>query len=315
MEKRKNHRGKKIRTFILFLLLACVIWVLTKSSNEDTATISGLLHYVDLPENTVLTGNYPESVSFDLTASGFDFLIHKLKRPIVEIEVENYYNDETSEALIENSELIRLITKELNEDIAVRNLSVSELRLQLDELISKQLPVIAIHDLKYRDGFRQVGEIEVIPDSVEVLGTAAKLEQITELNTHELVLSEVGSDLSESLRIDTTALAIHSVNPGSVTVKVDVEEFTQKQLNIDIELINAPDDSTVKLIPETMQISFDVPVKLFNEISEDEFRLVCDYSKRNEEEVFMLPELLTKPADVYNIEFGNQKIDYLLFKQ
>ena len=50
-----------------------------------------------------------------------------------------------------------------------------------------------------------------------------------------------------------------------------------------------------------------------NEISED-LVLICDYTKRDKNENFMIPELLEKPESILNIVIKAKKVDYLIFK-
>ena len=95
---------------------------------------------------------------------------------------------------------------------------------------------------------------------------------------------------------------------------MDVKEFTQKELTLPIEIINLPEGVTIKLIPEISTIRFDVSVDDFRNTVENEFRLVCDYSERNEQENFIIPRLLNQPEDVLNIEILDKKIDFLIFK-
>lgn len=315
MKARTNHRGKKIKTFVLFLILACIIWVLTKFSNQDTSTITAQLVYTDLPPDAVLLGNQPKSISFDLTANGFDFLLLQLKRPTIAIEVNNYYNEKELTAVIDNTELVRLITNSLNTNIAARNLSIDMLTLKLDALVSKKIAVELKHNLEFEEGFRIIGTVTSIPDSVVVQGTSSRLESINLVSTKSVDRSNISGDLTISAEVDTTGLQIFSVNPEKVDIAIDVEEFTQKEIILPIELINVPEETTIKLIPETIRISADVPVNKFNTITTNDFRVVCDYLKRNEEENFMLPELVSLPEDIHNVEFGMQKIDFLIFKQ
>jgi hypothetical protein len=93
-----------------------------------------------------------------------------------------------------------------------------------------------------------------------------------------------------------------------------VVEFTQKTLNVPIEVINKTINSTIKLIPETLTITFDISVSNFNAVSAKDFKAVCDFSKKNSEENFMLVEIVRQPEGIFNLEYSDKKIDYLIFK-
>ena len=63
------------------------------------------------------------------------------------------------------------------------------------------------------------------------------------------------------------------------------------------------------------KVSFNVPVKAFNSVSKNDFRLFCDYSKKNEKENFMLTQLSKRPTGIRDVEIKDKKIDFLIFKQ
>ena len=83
---------------------------------------------------------------------------------------------------------------------------------------------------------------------------------------------------------------------------------------VPIDLINVPQGTVVKLIPNVVSVTFNVSVEDFKEITEKDFRLVCDFNERNADEDFMVLKLAASPAGIYNIELSTKKIDYLIFK-
>jgi len=97
-------------------------------------------------------------------------------------------------------------------------------------------------------------------------------------------------------------------------LQIDIAEFTQKELVILIEVINVPEDVQIKILPEACDITFNVSVEDFNTISENNFKIVCDYAQRNEQENFMIPNIFRSPENVLNVEIKQRKIDFLIFK-
>jgi hypothetical protein len=67
-------------------------------------------------------------------------------------------------------------------------------------------------------------------------------------------------------------------------------------------------------VPASVTVTYDVSVNDFSEISKENFRVICDYSKRNKEENFMLPTLEKLPPNVRNIIFEPKKVDFFIFK-
>ncbi|MDX1784020.1 MAG: hypothetical protein R3361_07665, partial [Aequorivita vladivostokensis] len=91
-------------------------------------------------------------------------------------------------------------------------------------------------------------------------------------------------------------------------------EFSQGKFTLPVQVINLPPDMDIKLVSPNVTVSFDVSVNDFADISKENFRVICDYSKRNKEENFMLPTLEKKPSNIQNVVFEPKKIDFLVFK-
>lgn len=311
---RKAHNTNKLKTFLVFLFVACIIWVLTKFSKDYTATVPASLHYTNLPENSVLGDNNLSEVNFDLTANGFEFLKHQLKTPLIEIDVATFYSEEIKTAIIPKNELIRIISAQLNNEKAVANLSIDELNVSLDLLVTKMVPVVVDSRISFKEGFRATNGYQLKPDSVSVSGAKLLLDTLKQISTEPITLD--GLDISKELDVALVLEGTEDVilRPERVSLNISVEEFTQKTVSVEITLLNVPSDTTLKIIPERVDISFDVSVARFNSITAEDFTIVCDFNERNSEENFMTAKLSSKPTDIFNVELNERKIDYLIFK-
>lgn len=306
-------KNTKLKAFLFFFVLATVFWVLTKFSRQYTATTTAGIKYVAVPEATLVSSDNLKEISFDLTANGFEFLFFNLKSPTVEIDVSKYYTEADTAVVIPKTELIRLISKYLNANAAVKNPSVEALTVSLDTIVTKKVPVIPKTDFSYKDGFKPIDYMIVSPDSVLISGPSKALEEIQLATTTMVSVKNVDKSMVVSAAIENTKNGI-SIEPQEVSISLQVAEFSQKEMNLHITVINVPEETVIKLIPNVVSVSFDVSVEDFRVITEKDFKLVCDYSERNTEENFMIPRITESPKGVTNIEFETKKIDFLIFK-
>jgi len=105
-----------------------------------------------------------------------------------------------------------------------------------------------------------------------------------------------------------------SISEETVSLRIIVEEFAQKRMSLPVEVTNVPQDIQLKLLPESIVISFDVSVNQFNSISENDFKIVCDYALRSSGENILVPKLVDQPEGLYHIEWSTKKVEYLIFK-
>ncbi|MCB0464690.1 MAG: YbbR-like domain-containing protein [Aequorivita sp.] len=310
----KNSKNVKVNRFLFFLLLATIFWVLTKFSREFTTTMTAKVNYENIPETAALAENNTQNITFDLTANGFEILFYKFKKPILTVPVGKYYSKEKGGFKISKSELMRMVSSKFNRNLAIKNLSVDELNVHLDPIVLKKVLVIAKTDISFKNGFKAVDSIKIIPDSVTISGPSGSLKNIESIDTELISIKNVEKNISETTKVVSPGSEIMSIKPNKVNVALAVAEFSQGQYTFPVEVINLPPDVNIKMVPQVVTVTFDVSVNDFANISKEDFRLVCDYSQRNKDENFMLPFLEKKPQDIHNVVFEPKKIDFFIFK-
>jgi len=310
----KQFKKGKLKMFFVFLALALFFWVLTKYSKEYTATVNATIIFNNPPDSTSIINTSSSDISFDLTANGFEFLYFKFKRPLLNIDISKYYTKNGNDISISKGDIIRIINNHLKNDISVKNVSVNELVIELDSIIFKKIPIIIQTDITFRDGYKSIGKIRIDPDSVIVSGPSKSIQEINQIKTNILSLLDVNTNILENIALQTPESLDITISPQNVTISHIVEEFTQKSLILPLKVYNLAKGLKIKLIPEFITITFDVTVNEFNNFSKKDFVLICDYTNRDKNENFMIPELLEKPESILNIVIKAKKVDYLIFK-
>ncbi len=310
----KKYSKRKVKLFLFFLLVASIFWVLTKFSREFTAIMTAKIHYVDLPDTAALAQGNLNEITYDLTANGFEILFYKLKKPTLEIDVAKYYKKEENGFTITRNELVSQLSAKFNKYMEIKNLSVDELKVNLDPIVLKKVRVKPRIEISFKEGFKPIDSIQVKPDSITISGPEGVLKKINAVDTKLLTLHNVEKPISETVGIDSPSDEIVKIIPTKVNVEWPVAEFSQGKFTLPVEVINLPPGLELKLVPERISISFDIAVDDFSAVSRENFRVVCDYSKRNDKENFMLPILAKKPAGAVNIVFEPKKVDFFVFK-
>ena len=139
-------------------------------------------------------------------------------------------------------------------------------------------------------------------------------DEIKAISTEEVSLTDVHESLNRDLQLVLPEIEGVKVNPSEINMILKVTEFTQKTLSVPVTVLNLPEDTTVKIIPEQINVSFDVAMEKFNQISAADFSLICDFNERNSEDNFMIVSIQTQPEAILNAELEEKKVDYLIFK-
>ncbi|WP_310994348.1 YbbR-like domain-containing protein [Aequorivita marina] len=310
----KNGKNVKAKRVLFFLFLATIFWILTKFSKEFTSKMKAEIQYKNIPETAALAEGNKKEITFDLTANGFEILFYKFKKPKIAVQVGKFYESEHDGFKLGKSELMRMVSSNFNRNLAINNLSIDSLYVNLDPIILKKVKVVPKTAINYKVGFKALDSLQVTPDSVTVSGPSGVLGDIHTVETELISLKNVEKSISQSVSVVTENTEIVSIKPTTVKIELKVAEFSQGEFILPVEVINLPPNIEVKLIPRTLQVTFDVSVDDFVQIMKEDFRLVCDYSKRNKEENFMMPFFEKKPKNVYNLTLEPKKVDFFIFK-
>jgi len=311
---KRKYRQTKFKSFLFFLLLAIVFWVLTKFSKEYEATVEAKINYRALPQEALLAEDNPTSFTFDLTANGFEFLFYKLNEPTVTLNLNEYYESGQKEIVIDKAELTRLVTSQLEKNVAVKNVSIDGLVVDLNLIEIKKVPLLPSVEISYKSGYKAVDSVMLDPDSISVSGPAKLLEEIDSLVTNTLKLNNIDQSVTGEVAVNFPKNEGVTLKPQVVNYSLEVAEFAQQKIDIPITLINVPEGVNIKLIPKKATLTFSISIEDFNSVSVSDFKMVCNYNERNEDGNFMLPKLVEKPDDILDIELETKKIDFLIFK-
>jgi len=312
--KLKRVNNTKLKSFLLFLLLATLFWVLAKFSKEYSATVSAQLNYVNIPNNTLLAENNLEEVSFDLFTTGFEVFFYKLKKPSIDIPVSKYYERGDDNVVVSSEEFARLVSLQLNNSSTLRNLSVAKIEVHLNGIVSKKVPVKPKAKLMYKEGFKPLGAMQSQPDSITISGPARSVDSLQYVETIPISMEHVEKDVRIVLTLKKPLNKEITISEETITAFQKVAEYTQKRITLSVKPLNVPSNLRLKLIPELISITFNVSIDDFKDINESDFELVCDYNERNKVENFMTPQLRKQPQTIADVEFETKKIDFLIFK-
>tara|TARA_R110000787_G_scaffold286385_1_gene404559 strand:+ start:34584 stop:35534 length:951 start_codon:yes stop_codon:yes gene_type:complete len=316
MSGSKTNKAKKgkPKMFLLFLFVTTFIWFISKFSREYTSNLEAEIHYINAPHGVIVSEKNYDLVTFDFTTSGFDFLYYKINKPIVTIDLQKYIKEGASSFIISTSEFKKIITSQLKNDIIVNYVSIEKMEILLDKLKTKKVKVSLSENIQFKNGFKSIGEYEISPDSIAISGPTQYLDTLTEIKTELLELTNVNENIATLVNLNISNDTSISYSQERVKLVISVKEFTQKSLLVPVVVNNLPPDLSIKLVPENVTIRFDVSMEDYNKITANDFMVMCDFDKTNDQEDFMIPHLMKQPASIINLEIQENKINYLIFK-
>lgn len=312
-ENLKN--DKRIIVFLICLFIATALWFLNALSKNYTTTVSYPVKFVNPPKNQFLANHPPENFELKVEAYGFTLLRHKLSlsfSPIV-LNLTNITRNLESNAgnySINSKNLVRKISDQISNEITITDIQPEYFSIVLDSLRTKTVPVEINVKTDFKSQFKLKYPISSAPNQIKITGPSNILDTIFAIQTKQKEFNKLDADIEKT--IDLIAPNKTTITPEKVSIKIEVERFTEKEIKIPIHVLNKPDNITVKLFPSETKVLFSVGLSEFDKIKSTDFNAYVDYNLIETGVENLEVKIDKKPNFIELIRFNPEKIEFLL---
>ena len=300
---------KNREVFLLFLLLTLVLWFIIQMTRTYTYSSYVTLKIKETP-NHIAIDTDEIKIPVEIQANGFKLWMYNITKDDVEINYE-VLKKQSSDLMLNTGDLKLKLQEQ--EDFNAENLKfLSEyFYVSYYEKETKRVPIRSNIAYNFADGYNTLDSISFTPDSVIVSGSSTDLKGIDQIFTISIFFDQINQELSGTvgLVLPNTALTL---SEEKVNYLLQVEKFSENFVMAEIEMINVPDNVSLNIFPTEVKISFLVSLKSYEAIDKNDFKVVCDFENRFEEEAVIIPELIQKPKVIKNVKMHSTKVDYLL---
>lgn len=179
----------------------------------------------------------------------------------------------------------------------------------------KRIPVNLITSIKYRHQFFQSGNLTLNPAYVIINGPSNLIDGINSWNSDTLKMDSVDENINTHVNLQPVKEGNLSIYPKNIQANIPVDEFTEKELQIPVKLINNRGDDDVKIFPQKVKITFMISLSRFAEVDEDMFEATADLDLWRKNGYKTLPVKVSKAPDycrIVKVDPGN--IDFIIKK-
>ncbi len=301
---------KERRTKLIILLIAFVFWLFVKLSKEYR-TSETIAVVCELPDSLAWSSPPPQSIHVSYSGEGWSLMRSFSRKPIViklpQLGVGNI--------TLDRRQILPFLERQFSKGAQIIDFTPDNFSLSIDQKLQKTLPIKVYYQPTFEQGYTQKGTLQVVPDSVHVLGPKSIVENMqfvgTELWKPENNKSSIKNHPLQLLDQDNILI----LNPDVVSVTLNVEQFTEKSFFVPIDLLNAQD--SIRIFPDKVKISFSIPLSLFDAAQPADFQLVADFkdikpgSKTN-----TLPiQVRKQPSTISNLRFRSKAIEFFIEKE
>jgi len=311
---------RKIVVFLICLAIATVFWFLNALNKEYTVELSFPVRYTNMPKNKVLSNSPPDHFILKVNSYGFTILRHKLSMafsPLIfnvnEFTGKKMENSPNSIFGISSRQFINRIAEQVSNELQIIEIQPDSIYFEFDRIVQRQVKVKPNLTYTLKKQFFLSDDIICKPESVLVSGPESMLDTIQYVYTKYQHYNDLDKNIQRNVLLETYKNL--EIDPKRIILNIPLEEFTEKQLLVPIQVENAPSDTSIKLFPDKAKVSFLIGLSSFSEITENEFVLTVPYSEILNKKEMLDITVTSKPQHILSVSVAPERVEYLIEKR
>jgi YbbR domain-containing protein len=311
--KLTNIERKRFLALIVCLLLAIGAWLFLALNNKYIYTAKTVLVYKNFPQKKAFHPLQSDTVDLQVEGSGWQLLFARLriKPQSIAISLEKLNNRN----FILFSEQLYSVNNQLETSQKIISVRPDTLYFDFSQRTVKKVPVEFISDIEYSKQFGVSSTIDINPSYVTVSGPLQELEKISSWKTDTLKLKDIQHAVKTRVAMAHSDQKNINIFPASVEVRIPVDEFTEKTLEVPLKIINNKAYHNVKLYPKKVKLTFLVALSSYKQVNEDFIDAVVDLNEWKQLNHHQLMVTLTRfPEYCKLIKIEPSKVDFIIEK-
>ncbi len=268
---------KRFLVLITCLLLAIGAWLFMALNKKYVYTSKTVLFYRNFPQKRAFHPLQSDTVDLQVEGTGWQLLFARLrvKPQSIAINLEKL----NTRNYILFTEQLNQVNTQLETSQNIISVRPDTLYFDFTQRTVKKVPLKLISSLTFRKQYGRSGNVEIIPEYITLSGPEDKLRSIKEWPTDTLVLNHLQNTSVSRIGVARNRMKNVSIFPTSAEVKVPVDEFTEKTMDLPVKIFNNNEYYDAKLYPKKVRITFLVALSKYQQINETYIDVVVDLNE------------------------------------
>ncbi len=303
---------RRLSAFFTCLVLAFFAWAVAVLSNPKPYSAKVVLDFNNTPQRRAFHPLQSDTITVTVNGTGWDALFSRMGggKPI-NVDLHTLEN----KSFLVLSAQKDQINNRRESDKQIISFMPDTLYFDFSNRKVKRIPVNLITSIKYRHQFFQSGNLTLNPAYVIINGPSNLIDGINSWNSDTLKMDSVDENINTHVNLQPVKEGNLSIYPKNIQANIPVDEFTEKELQIPVKLINNRGDDDVKIFPQKVKITFMISLSRFAEVDEDMFEATADLDLWRKNGYKTLPVKVSKAPDycrIVKVDPGN--IDFIIKK-
>lgn len=277
----KQKRLKEILTSKSFygsVFFALALWAYTSMNNIYVTTVKVPLN-INLPEYRAIENYIQKNITLKVRGTGWHlfylFFINKEAKCNIDLVSYDLTKDNYT---IERAEILKGIQDMIN----IETIDVIPEKIEINTGLKdeKKIPIIPRINIATRDGFLQVGNIKLRPDSITIKGNLKFIKNIMYWETELIELDDIYHEFSMSVKLKDTLNGRVELAKDFVEFYADVQEMSSITFyDIPIFIKGGSLSEDQQIYPPHLSVTLQGGINDITRISPENVAITINYSK------------------------------------
>lgn len=304
--------NKKFLIFLSFFALSGVFWLIMTLNETMEKEIAIPVVLTHVPKNMVIMNDGNDTVRVTVRDKGYSlatyFYTDEIK-PIV-ISLPSYIKSD-EHAVVSTNELQKMVYQQLHGSSRIVSIKPDKLEYSfISHELQKTVPVRFAGNITPANSY-DITQTIITPRNVTVYAPKNILDSLHYLSIRPFNKTNINDTIIQVIGLQHMRNV--KTKPEQVTLKIYAERLTEKQIDVPIQTVNVPEGKILRIFPTRVNIKCVVRVSQYNNITEDNFKVVADYNSLMAEAGEKCTiRLETTPENVSKVSMEINEVDYLI---
>ena len=261
--------------FLLFVGLATLFWWGRAMSSQRDVEIKLPVVYANVPAQVVFETPLPSHLEVVLRENGRLLRQVQHTKPTVTISLADKLNSNGGPLQLSTDIIRQKIQDVLPGSTNIQQIRPEEITSNYYVEATKRVPIKLCAEWTMEQQYQLSAPPVLEPAFVDIYGTQESIDQVDSISTDNVVVDKVYDTVQREVTLQIPA-GIRSQTTAT-TVSWISETFTDKSFVLPIEVEGVPEEEEMRLFPKTTTVTARVGISHFAEVTEDNFRAVCEY--------------------------------------
>lgn len=303
----KLSRRDNVTAIVLCLFAGTIFWFFNALNKEYSTNINYPVEYLYDEDTYQAVTAPPNEILLNMSGVGWNLLRKSIGIKVEPIEIRLESPDEVKK--IAGNSLTSMVTDQVD-DLSLNYILTDTLLFNFDQRVNKTFPLIIDSTSIYLDDNHfLISPVKLSIDSVTLFGPQKFMDSLGNVIVIQVPEQEIDYDYNEEIAITFPRQELFTRNPPTVNIQFDVEEFTERSLEIPVVPINFPETA----FPEDSLYTFRflAPEGFADTMSIEDFRAEIDFFEMIQEDSTAVPALVKYPETFVKLLPDSIKINIL----